>query len=45
MYGLGLQHETGQGVAPDRRLASDWYRRAARAGDALAAARLGKLEA
>lgn len=42
---LGLLYETGQGVAPDARLAAHWYASAARQGSAAARANLAQLRA
>lgn len=42
-YGLGLMHERGKGVEPDREKAGYWYQKAAEQGDELARAALAAL--
>ena len=45
MADIGYMFETGTGVAKDATEAVNWYRRAARAGNAWAQAQLDRLQA
>ena len=45
MNALGILHEQGWGVKASQALALHWYRKAARAGSAMAMANLGKIHA